>query len=105
VWLVVKRLHDYSSRPRFSTKILFTITVRMEDRNSTPNVESERHMSVELATTPHIARIESAVAGTLLTILTVKQILLMESISPQPRVPSIESSQVATDNLTAVLGA
>jgi hypothetical protein len=60
--------------------MLFTITVRMDATNRTPNVESERHMSVELATTPHIARIESAVAVTMLTIETVKQILLTRNI-------------------------
>jgi hypothetical protein len=57
--------------PRFSRKILFDITVNSEATKSTPSVESERQISVALSTTPQIARIDSAVAATILTIATV----------------------------------
>jgi hypothetical protein len=85
--------------------MLFTITVRMEARNSTPSVESDRHISVVLSTTPHIARIESAVAVTMLTIEAVKQILLTRDIQAYPGVLSIEPPQVPANTVTAVLRA
>jgi len=36
----------------------FAFTVKSDATNKTPNVASVRHMSVELSTTPQIARIE-----------------------------------------------
>ena len=50
----------------------FAVTVKSDATNKTPDVASVRHMSVELSTTPQIARIDKAVAMAMQMIETVR---------------------------------